>query len=165
MKIIENCAFDREELSLCIGEEDDALLLHLCERECFPEDPWSEKMFSQNLENPSCRVYILYNTQLTKIIAYGVLYVCADEADLANIAVLPSFRRGGTGRALLHRMMQDAREMGAERTFLEVRESNAPARSLYGSYGFAELGIRKNYYKNPRENAIIMVLDNKMLRQ
>ena len=165
MKIIENCALGKDELSLCLGEECDANLLALCEKECFPTDAWSEKMFAQNLKNPSCRVYILYNIQLTKIIAFGVIYVCVDEADLANIAVIPECRRGGTGRSLLDRMMRDAREMGVLRTFLEVRESNIPARALYSSYGFAEIGIRRNYYKDPRENAVLMVLNSETAPQ
>lgn len=160
MKIVYDRAFGFESLSLCFGEECDASLLQECEQECFPLDAWSEKMFAENLKNPSCRVYILYDKQLTKIIGFGVIYICIDEADLANIAVLPEFRRGGLGRALLNKMMTDARAMGVLRTFLEVRESNSPARGLYSSYGFAEIGARRNYYKNPRENAVLMVLDN-----
>ena len=90
MKIIDTESFARHSLVLAKAECSDARALALAERECFDSDPWSEKMFSDALENPSCHIYILSDMQMAKIVAYAVMYICFDEADLANNASIPS---------------------------------------------------------------------------
>ena len=89
--------------------------------------------------------------------AAAVLHVI-DEAELLEIVVDPSCQGRGLGKALLQEVMGLARRNGAARVFLEVRESNARARKMYTSFGFAETGRRKNYYPAPngREDAILM---------
>jgi [ribosomal protein S18]-alanine N-acetyltransferase len=80
---------------------------------------------------------------------------CIDkEWELENVAVRPSARRRGLGRALVERLLQLAREGSAARIFLEVRESNTPARRLYSQLGFLETGRRSDYYSHPIEDAI-----------
>ena len=132
--------------------------LSLAERRCFPEDPWTVGMLEDTLGNDRCTVIGVYNRQMTNLVAYGVLYNAADEADIANIAVLPENRECGIGYSLLSKMVDIARYKGANRIFLEVRESNLAAVSLYKKLGFANIGRRRNYYTNPREDAIVMVL-------
>ena len=82
-----------------------------------------------------------------------------DTASIINIAVHPDFRRRGYGRAILSALESSAVEFGAERIFLDVRESNEPAKSLYMSSGYRIAGIRRGYYSHPRENAIVMAKD------
>lgn len=161
MKIIDKDFFAGYSLVLAKAESSDAHALALAERECFDSDPWSEKMFSDALENPSCHIYILSDMQMTKIIAYAVMYICFDEGDLANIATIPSERKKGIGAALMDKIMENSVNTGVERIFLEVRESNFSARNLYTSKGFEEIGIRKKYYRDPVEDAHIMAWSHK----
>ena len=161
MKIIDTESFARHSLVLAKAECSDARALALAESECFDSDPWSEKMFSDALENPSCHIYILSDMQMTKIVAYAVMYICFDEADLANIATIPSERKKGIGAALMDKVMENSVNTGVERIFLEVRESNYPARNLYSAKGFKEIGIRKKYYRDPVEDAHIMAWSRK----
>jgi len=79
------------------------------------------------------------------------------EWELENIAVLPEFRRRGVGRGLLSALVAQARCLGAERILLEVRDSNQTAIRFYGSEGFQLLGRRRGYYRNPDEDALILV--------
>ncbi len=80
--------------------------------------------------------------------------VAVDELEILNLAVAPAWRRRGVARALLRRVLEDRRG----RVFLEVRESNSAARSLYATAGFREIGVRQNYYHDPPEPAIVMGL-------
>ena len=79
-----------------------------------------------------------------------------DEGYVGNIAVAPTHRRKGVGRALTLAMLERARERGAAFLTLEVREGNLPARRLYESCGFQRVAVRKNYYERPREDAVLM---------
>lgn len=124
------------------------------ERRCFPADPWSEAMFRQALDSPDTAV-LLAEGEDGALLGYTVLYTVLDEGNLDNIAVAPEFRRQGVADGLLSALTGFAREHLA-RLMLEVRASNAPALALYRKYGFAEVGRRKNYYQNPREDAILM---------
>ena len=124
------------------------------EKRCFPADPWSEALFREALENPAAAV-LLVQGEGGAVLGYAVLSVVLDEGSLDNIAVAPEFRRQGVADALLSTLTGFARGHLA-RLFLEVRASNAPALTLYRKYGFAEVGRRKNYYDNPREDAILM---------
>ena len=82
----------------------------------------------------------------------------ADESEIHNIVVRRSDRRSGVGAALLAAAMQSAREHGATRVFLEVRESNAAAIAFYASHGFRNVGRRSRYYRNPDEDALLFEL-------
>jgi len=82
----------------------------------------------------------------------------AAEWELENIVVAPQARRNGFGRSLLHALVAHATQTNSESVFLEVRESNAAARALYQRAGFCETGLRKSYYANPVEDAILYAL-------
>ena len=84
----------------------------------------------------------------------------APEGEIYRLATLPKYRRRSIAYRLLDYAVKTERGRGLELLFLEVREKNAPARALYSSYGFREISTRKNYYKNPNDNAIIMLLGN-----
>lgn len=80
------------------------------------------------------------------------------ETEIFNVAVLPDFRRKGFGKMLIEEFIKAAKEKGTQVVFLEVRTSNLPAISLYEKCGFVFCGIRKDYYDDPKENAILMRL-------
>lgn len=157
MNFIENITVANKSYALCLAEDADCPLLEKAERECFESCPWSANTFSELLEKEGGFVYCICDMQLSKILAYCVMYSCLDEADLANIATLPEMRKQGLGGALLDKSLENSRKMGVLRIFLEVRESNSSARSLYLSRGFKEIGKRRNYYRDPKEDAILMV--------
>jgi [ribosomal protein S18]-alanine N-acetyltransferase len=96
-----------------------------------------------------------------RIVAYGVLMLGPGEAQILNVSVVPDARRQGLGRTLLRRFVDDAKRMGAEQVFLEVRTSNEPAIALYRSESFAPIARRTGYYpgarpEDPREDALVM---------
>ena len=95
------------------------------------------------------------------IIGYAVLSVAADEAHVLNLCTAPEVQGRGHGRRLLRALLQLARGRGAQRVFLEVRPSNAPAIALYHDEGFNEIGRRPRYYpaKDGREDALVMALE------
>ena len=100
----------------------------------------------------------------SRILAYGVLMLGPGEAQILNVSVVPDARRQGFGRALLQRFVEDARRLGAEQVFLEVRVSNAAAIALYRSEAFVAVARRKAYYPphpvdGSREDALVMRLE------
>ena len=129
------------------------------EEQCFSL-PWSEKSFEDSLMREDTIFLVCEeNENLTggsTIVGYMGLYLSFDEASVTNVAVSPVFRKKGYGEALVVTAKEVAKEAGAECIFLEVRQSNAPAISLYKKLGFEELGIRKKFYEHPVEDAIIM---------
>ena len=94
----------------------------------------------------------------SEVLGYAVLYVVADQAELANLAVAPAFRGRGVGRALLESVVAVARELGVRQLFLEVRQSNSVAQRLYRSVGFVPVALRRGYYEAPVEDALVMAL-------
>ncbi len=87
---------------------------------------------------------------------FAVSYLAGGEGELLNIAVLPEFRKGGIGKALLKGLLRETEKKGCHAMFLEVRASNEAAVALYEGRGFQRVGIRKHFYENPREDALIM---------
>ena len=123
------------------------------EKVCF-SDPWSEKSVASELENPlSCWLVALDGETVA---GYVGSQTVMDETDMMNIAVSPASRRQGVARALIEALVSALRERGSKQLTLEVRASNGPARQLYESLGFLQVGLRKNYYRNPKEDALIL---------
>ena len=125
----------------------------LLEKECFA-DPWSEKSVASELTNP-LSLWLVAQEGDT-LMGYVGSQTCLDETDMMNIAVSPAFRRQGVARALIEALVAALREKGSKRLTLEVRASNTPAIRLYDSLGFAQVGLRKNYYHTPKEDALIL---------
>lgn len=123
------------------------------EKESFA-DPWSEKSIASELSNPlSLWLAALDNDTL---MGYVGSQTCLDETDMMNVAVSPLYRRRGVATALIDALTERLKEQGSRCLTLEVRASNAPAIALYGSMGFQKIGLRKNYYRNPKEDALIL---------
>ncbi|WP_297987203.1 ribosomal protein S18-alanine N-acetyltransferase [Anoxybacillus sp.] len=117
--------------------------------------PWSRSSFYQELtNNPYARYIVMeYDGQ---VIGYCGMWLVMDEAHITNIAVLPQFRGKKLGEALMRQAMVLAREEGAQTMTLEVRVSNTVAQSLYRKLGFLNGGIRKRYYSDNQEDALVM---------
>lgn len=116
--------------------------------------PWSRQSF-YNAMNRQGNVYLVLLLE-QKVVAYCGLWNIAGEGDITNVAVDQAFRGQKLGRMLLNRLLEEGIQSGVDALTLEVRESNMPAIQLYESLGFQNVGIRKNFYEKPTENAIIM---------
>ncbi|MBO8158257.1 ribosomal protein S18-alanine N-acetyltransferase [Thermosyntropha sp.] len=123
------------------------------EQESFPV-PWSKEAYLGELKN-NFAVYLVCDYE-GEIAGYGGMWIVFEEAHITNIAVDKRFRGKGMGRSLLEELERIAREKNALRIVLEVRPSNHVARNLYKSVGFVETSIRKGYYSNNGEDAIVM---------
>jgi ribosomal-protein-alanine N-acetyltransferase len=117
-------------------------------------DPWSANSFGQLLDNPG--VLFAVAEEAGAVAGYVVAWFAADEAEVANVAVAPVARGRGVGGRLLDLALTEAARRGAATVYLEVRESNGAARRLYASRGFAEVGRRRRYYRNPVEDALVL---------
>lgn len=95
-----------------------------------------------------------------RVIAYVLGRLIAPEGEIYRVAVLPEKRCRGIGYRILDYAVKTSKGQGLERLFLEVRSQNIPAIKLYTAYGFKRIGIRKNYYKNPADDAIVMLRAN-----
>ena len=120
---------------------------------CF-SDPWSEKSVASELTNSLSTWLVAMDGD--KLTGYVGAQTCGDETDMMNVAVDPNYRRCGIARQLIEALILQLRERGSCSLTLEVRVSNTPAVKLYESMGFAQVGLRKNYYRNPKEDALIL---------
>ena len=123
------------------------------EKVCF-SDPWSESSIATELNNRLS--YWLVAVENGAVLGYIGSQTVLGETDIMNLAVSPDARRRGIGRALLLRLMTDLKNGGNRCVSLEVRESNEVAKALYASLGFVQVGLRPNYYRNPKEGALIL---------
>lgn len=120
---------------------------------CVGADGWSADSFRSEAEKDNG--YVLYVVDNENVIALLSGYSAVGEADITSIAVHPEYRRKGLALGLIERFIEMIPD-DAESIFLEVRESNAPAIALYEKCGFERLSVRKNFYSQPRENAVVM---------
>lgn len=121
-------------------------------------DPWSAEDITALISTEGSMCYTALSDG--ELVAYLIGRQIVPEGEIYRIATLPDYRRHGVAYRLLDYAVKCERGRGLESLFLEVREQNAPARALYRSYGFKEIGMRKNYYKNPQDDAIVMLLQN-----
>lgn len=123
------------------------------EKICFTES-WSWKLLEAGLYSEYDEYYVF--EQEGRILGYCNLRILAGEGEIQRIAVLPDCRRLGVGRKMMEVMEHSARAKQVYAVTLEVRESNFAARNLYESFGFVAEAVRKGYYHNPSEDALIM---------
>lgn len=116
--------------------------------------PWSKNSFIQELKNPLA--YYLVILKDDKVAAFGGFWKVLDEAHVNNIAVHPDFRGKHLGDMIVEAMTKLAAEIEIREMTLEVRASNTPAKNLYTKYGFKMLGVRKEYYLDNKEDALLM---------
>ena len=119
-------------------------------------DPWSREMFRSELEVGG-GTYARMALRGGTLAGYLLAVLIEDEAHLGNLAVHPSERRSGVGQKLLDDLLETARANGITRITLEVRRSNENARKFYFRNEFIDVAMRKNYYRNPHEDAIVML--------
>ena len=123
------------------------------ERICFA-DPWSEKSIASELGN----IWSLWLVALDgdDVVGYIGSQTAVDETDVMNVAVHPDHRRRGIAESLIEMLITELKNRGSHALLLEVRASNVPAIALYEKLGFRQVGLRKNYYRNPKEDALIL---------
>ena len=123
------------------------------EKVCF-SDPWSENSIASELHNPlSCWLVAVENN---RVVGYVGSQTVLDGSDMMNIAVAPNFRRMGIAQAMVSNLIGRLKERNSRCLILEVRVSNLPAIALYEKMGFIQVGRRRNYYQNPKEDALIL---------
>lgn len=124
------------------------------ESQVYPR-PWSLTLFMSELNLRSSRYYVAARVG-SRLVGYGGIMYSGDEAHVTNIAVDPAWHRRHVGSRLLVNLARAAVRAGARHLTLEVRVSNAPAQAMYAKFGFRTEGVRKNYYTESNEDALIM---------
>ena len=123
------------------------------ERICFPTH-WPESAFLNELAN-RCARYVVASIG-EQVVGFAGMWVIMDEAHITTIGVLPEHRRRSIGERLLVRLLEAARALGARRATLEVRKSNGAATRLYEKYAFTSVAVRRGYYTETGEDALVM---------
>ncbi len=118
--------------------------------------PWSRQSFVNEIDQNLYATYIVLEDDDGSIIGYCGVWNVLDEAHITNIAIAPGNRGKGYGELLLKKIMELSKEAGAKSMTLEVRLSNEVAQSLYRKFGFEDGGVRKNYYSDNGEDALVM---------
>lgn len=141
------------EIKIIPMEREHIPVLARLERICF-EHPWTEQALEEELDNRTAHFIVAVKDD--RIIGYAGVFVVCESCYIADIGVFPEYRRMGAAKKLLSCASENAAKLGAQSISLEVRPSNEAAVSLYTSCGFEEVGLRKNFYRDPQEDALIM---------
>ena len=137
------------------AEEKDLPAMAEIERRCF-HTPWSEESLRDDLTGNPLSVYMVLEAESGDVAGYMSLWRILDEGHINNVAVLPEYRRRGGASEMLKFMLKYSQRSGISSHTLEVRVSNEGAIGLYGKFGFKEAGVRKGYYEDNGEDALIM---------
>jgi ribosomal-protein-alanine N-acetyltransferase len=137
------------------AEIDDIGSVARIERTCFA-DPWSEESFRRLLGVAPAIFLVALFPPDRAIAGYIIAFSVDEDAEILNLAVDPGFRGRGLARQMLDAVLIELGSRRVRAAFLEVRESNQAARSLYKSRGFSEIGRRNNYYRRPVEDALVL---------
>lgn len=125
------------------------------EAECF-SDPWSRETIAGQISGPN-HVFLTAVDENGVVGYVGLMHVL-DEGYISNVAVTGSYRRQSIGDRLITELVRRAKRLDLSFLTLEVRQSNVPAKALYAKHGFVPVGLRKNYYTKPKEDAVLMTL-------
>ena len=120
--------------------------------------PWTDATFRGLLRRADADLFVA-ETAEGALAGYAVAWAVLDQGELGNVAVAPEWRHRGIAHHLLDAVIRRSNERGVKELFLEVRVSNSTARQLYLSYGFRDVGRRRNYYMEPVEDALVMRKD------
>ena len=118
--------------------------------------PWTKDGFAAALDMAGSNYLVAIDDE-NNLVGYCGYYSVLDEAEITNVAIAPPYRKKGYAKAMLLKLLEQAKQNGIKTVVLEVRFSNADAIGLYEKLGFCKLGIRKNFYELPKEDAIIML--------
>ncbi len=137
-------------------EENDLAAVKEIEHASFT-NPWHISSFQGEIANYDISFpYVVIHADSGDIIGYVIFWLIRDEAQISNFAVHPEFRGRGLGEEVLSRTLALMKKRGGKQVVLEVRPSNMPARLLYAKFGFKVIGIRREYYNLPKEDALLM---------
>ena len=123
--------------------------------ECFAI-PWTLDSINNELNNPLAKYVIAQDLSTGEVVGFVGVWIIAGEGDITNIAVTPKYRKHGIASNLLIKLFEVCKTFNCEDITLEVRASNIPAQNLYKKFDFKEEGLRKGYYQDNNEDAIIM---------
>lgn len=137
------------------AESCDLPAIYELESTCFT-DPWSKEAL-RNAFGGGITEFAVIEDGDGEVFGYAMYSVLLEDAEVMSVAVAPKRRGCGAGRALMRALLERSAERGASRCFLEVRASNVPARALYTSLGFTELRTIRSYYRQPTEDAVVML--------
>jgi ribosomal-protein-alanine N-acetyltransferase len=129
------------------------------ERQVYPR-PWSPNLFLSEMNELRHRAYLVARVARDVVGYGGIMMTRVDEGHVTNIAVDPLHHRRRIGTRLLYELIQEGLKMGARAVSLEVRVSNYGAQRLYTQFGFRPVGIRKGYYQETNEDALVMWAEN-----
>ncbi|WP_430788602.1 ribosomal protein S18-alanine N-acetyltransferase [Virgibacillus flavescens] len=119
------------------------------------DTPWSEDIFYQEIVKNQFAHYFITEVD-NHVVGYAGMWVVIDDAQITNIAIMPSYRGYKLGEKLFQFTMQQAIKLGSNRLSLEVRVSNIIAQRMYRKFGLVPGGLRKNYYTDNKEDALVM---------
>ena len=139
----------------------DAASLAEIERRCFT-DPWSTAGIVETIQHGTTIGLVVECGE--GVIGYLMARISGEEGEILNLAVLPKSRRKGIARCLLEEALGSIAAAGVLEVYLEVRQSNDPALSLYQAHGFRPVGLRPDYYRDPREDALVLRAPLRSLR-
>ena len=144
------------ELSIEKCTRKDAPCVAKIEKECF-STPFKEEDIISYLKSPIW--HFLVAKCEGEVVGYVSFTIIIDECQIVNVATSQDYRKMGVGKSLIEELLSYAKKSGVSKVYLEVRESNLPAISLYEKYGFEIVGVSKNHYSQPTENALLMNLE------
>ena len=136
------------------ADRNDVEAIYIIEKLCFP-DPWSREALIYELEENPRAFYIVAELD-EKVVGYAGMWWVVDEGHITNVAVMPGYRNRRIGQGIIDVLIEFTSEKGIRHHTLEVRRSNEAAIRLYEKSGFRTEGIRKGYYLNNGEDALIM---------
>jgi ribosomal-protein-alanine N-acetyltransferase len=123
------------------------------ERACF-SDPWTASGIRETIQYETARAFVAESEG--KAVGYVMARISGEEGEILNLAVLPKSRRKGIARCLLDEALGSIVAAGVTEAYLEVRQSNEEAIALYQAHGFRPVGVRPDYYRDPREDALVL---------
>jgi ribosomal-protein-alanine acetyltransferase len=131
----------------------DVAAIAAIERACF-SDPWTVSGIAETIQYGTARAFVAVDSD--RVAGYVMARISGEEAEILNLAVLPEDRRRGLARQLLTAELAALGESRVAEVYLEVRQSNDGAIALYRGFGFQSVGLRSDYYRNPREDALVL---------